>query len=199
MIRKIALVGSILTLSCVSALAAPRQQPRQDTIRSSSAAPKANVDMSGLKFGLGVSTLGGPFATTLTGVFPGVLPIALSAVLDFSETTQLQLLYGIAMGSAGSGTSWDMGGGAFFRYTLFGDRAAGFHLGGGFNMGGTSGYFATTIRPVLGGHWLFADGHLGLSFDVGPSFFIAATDPVTFAFGFGSHGFPLGLNLHYFF
>jgi hypothetical protein len=203
MIRKLALVAILLALSSASVLAAPRNNSRNDSVRTSAAAPgksNVNIDTSKFDFGLGVTTIGG--LSSGAGV---------SSMFEFSELHAVQLILGLGI-VGGGGAGVEFGGATGYKFTLVGDRNVGFHVGGMLNFAvvpvsaagsvtlspGASHYFGMSIQPLLGFHFRFLE-HIGASVDFGPRFYFITTPTVFTGFDLRQFGSFLGLSAHYFF
>lgn len=89
--------------------------------------------------------------------------------------------------------------GGIYKFTVAGDRRAGFHIGPGFSLGsfdlGREGKFGASIFGAAGGHYTLFD-RLILSVDAGPILTIISDNT---DFRLSPFGDTLGLSLHYLF
>ncbi len=143
------------------------------------------------KTGIGFSTLGVPGDGG-----------SLSGWLQFSERHSLQVI--AAIGSTGPVFEFETGG--LYRYTLTGNQATGFHVGGGVLLGtfgtlnatgGTESAFFIGFGPLAGIHFQIPGlNSIGLSLDGGANFLIADGE---LNFSIKNLTSALGLSVHYFF
>lgn len=91
--------------------------------------------------------------------------------------------------------NFDFGLGGMYKFTLSGDRRAGFHLGPGFAVGTVGDDFAFSIYGMVGAHFTLFE-RLLLSVDGGPMLSVIDGDA---NFRMRAMGETLGLGIHYLF
>jgi hypothetical protein len=135
------------------------------------------------------------FTTAGVLTIPGANTTALSGWFELSPSTSLQTTFGIA------GTSpFQFGVGGYFRSRVSGNESAGFHVGGGLNLGsfsqgavGTD--FYVVISPLAGMHFNVPSiSNIFLTLDGGVNFRIIGGN---FDVAVQNTSPALGLSIHY--
>lgn len=143
------------------------------------------------RLGLGLSTISVGNASSAFSIWG-----------DIDTKKSFQGLFAI-----GSTDPFQFGVGGALRFTVSGNQATGFHLGGGLNLGsianpnaaatGSATAFYIVIQPLAGIHFSLPSlSNIQLSLDGGPSFQVVDGD---FQLGIGGLSSALGLSVHYFF
>ena len=207
-------ISTALTLALIPALAAPVKaaNPRKP-MTTSAAAParkaKAPVAVesetheaaheenhdsgsSSLRMGAGFSTLHVASNTLNTLVSTP----SLSALFLFGGNHSVQATFAID----GTATTFRSSFGGFYRYTLAGGQASGFHAGGGIALGTVQGAtgtaFAIEFGPMMGFHYQVPHAPVQFSLDGGPA--LAIIDGAA-NFQVGTRSPLLGVSAHYLF
>lgn len=204
----IALMG-LVSVSLVEAKERKTTQKDNTPVVTSSAAPSRSSHSASsggeTEIGIGYTTL------AETGSPSG----AASIWIDLNEKQSIQGILGF-----GTSSPFAFSVGGFYRMSVLGSRAAGFHVGGGIDLGtaaasaasistsitaavsgastSTSGSaFFINIRPLAGFHFQLPNlDHVAFSIDGGPTF---AINDGNFQFSMGPGGSLLGLSVHYMF